>query len=176
MRETSVHNVEAAISAWYVVHTKPRQEARALENLENQGLECFLLTLTVDRLRDGGRITATEPLFPRYLFVRLEVGVSNWAAIRSTRGVARLVEFGGVNARVSSSLIDALKATDRRHKALFAAGDRVRVVEGPFVGLEAELIGVYETGDGELRAMMLLELLSRPRRISLPASVLRQVT
>ena len=162
-------------SAWYVVHTKPRQENRALENLTNQGLECFLPTLTVDRLRDERKVTVAEPLFPRYLFVRLEAGVSNWTAIRNTRGVARLVAFGGVSACVSSDLINALKNTEQRHKTLFSAGDRVRVVDGAFAGIQAELIRLYETEEGELRAMMLLEFLSRPQRINLPASVLRQV-
>ena len=175
MREASDHKLEATKSAWYVVHTKPRQEVRALENLENQGLECFLPTLTVDRLRHGVRVTATEPLFPRYLFVRLEAGASNWAAIRSTRGVVRLVEFGGVSARVPESLILGLKNSAPEHKALFTKGGQVRVVEGPFVGFQAELIRLYETEEGELRAMMLLELLSRPQRISLPAYLLRQV-
>ena len=175
MREVSDHKLEAAKPAWYVVHTKPRQEARALVNLENQGLECFLPTLTVDRLRHGVRVTATEPLFPRYLFVRLEAGASNWAAIRSTRGVVRLVEFGGESARISDSLIFGLKNAMPGHRALFTKGDHVCVVEGPFAGIQAELIDLYETGDGELRAMMLLELLSRPQRISLPAYLLRQV-
>ena len=162
-------------SAWYVVHTKPRQENRALENLTNHGLECFLPTLTVDRLRDERKITVAEPLFPRYLFVRLEVGASNWSVIRSTRGVVRLVEFGGVSARIPERLIDALKQGVPEHKALFSPGDRVRVVEGPFSRVQAELIRLYETEEGELRAMMLLEILSRPQQISLPASMLRLV-
>ena len=162
-------------SAWYVVHTKPRQENRALENLTNQGLECFLPTLTVDRLRDERKVTVAEPLFPRYLFVRLEAGASNWSVIRSTRGVVRLVEFGGVSARISPNLIDALKNADQRHKALFAVGDRVCVAEGPFAGVQAELIKLYETKEGDLRAVMLFDLLSRPHEISLPASILRRV-
>ena len=175
MVDPRIHHPDPTKCAWYVIHTKPRQEARALENLANQGLECFLPTLTVDRLRDGRKTTVTEPLFPRYLFVRLEAGTSNWAAIRSTRGVARLVEFGGVSAQVSSDLIEALKNTDSQHKPLFVAGDRVRVVEGPFTGVQSDLVRLYETEEGELRAMMLLELLSRPQQISLPVTVLRRV-
>ena len=35
-----------------------------------------------------------EPVFPRYLFVRLDFGVTNLAPIRSTLGVSDLVRFG----------------------------------------------------------------------------------
>jgi hypothetical protein len=39
---TSESNLDWALSPWHVVHTKPRAEARALENLERQGFEVFL--------------------------------------------------------------------------------------------------------------------------------------
>ena len=38
---------------WYLVHTKPRQEGLALENLERQGYECYLPTLPSEKLRQG---------------------------------------------------------------------------------------------------------------------------
>ena len=40
-------------SGWYVAYTRPRQEARAQENLQNQGFDCLLPTLAADRLRGG---------------------------------------------------------------------------------------------------------------------------
>ena len=39
--------------AWYVVHTKPRQEDKALLNLERQGYRCYLPRLTVEKIRRG---------------------------------------------------------------------------------------------------------------------------
>ena len=39
--------------AWYAVHTKPKQENRALENLQNQGFECFLPLLEIEKVRRG---------------------------------------------------------------------------------------------------------------------------
>lgn len=162
-------------SGWYVAYTRPRQEARAQENLQNQGFDCLLPTLAADRLRGGKRIQVQEPLFPRYLFVWLEAGQNKWPVIRSTRGVVRLVEFGGQPARVSTALIDALKEQPAPSKPLFEPGDHLKVVEGPFTGIQAELLRVYEMPDGEARVMVLMEIMSRPQQVSLPASIVRQV-
>lgn len=161
-------------SGWYVVYTRPRQEARALENLKNQGYDSFLPTIEVERLRAGRRVLSSEALFPRYLFVRLEAGRSNWSAIRSTRGVARLVEFGGVTAQVPATLIDALSQRPAEHKALFDVGDQLKVIDGPFIGIEAELLRLYETPDGEARVMVLMEILARPQQIILPVGAVRK--
>jgi transcriptional antiterminator RfaH len=161
-------------SGWYVVYTKPRQESRALENLCNQGFDCFLPTLVAERLRAGHRVEVLEALFPRYLFVYLKAGSSNWSAIRSTRGVARLVEFGGTAARVSSALIAALAEHPAQQKALFEVGEQLKVIDGPFVGIEAELLRLYETPDGEARVMVLMDILTKQQRISLPASAVRK--
>ena len=156
------------------MYTKPRQEARAIENLRNQGFLCVLPTLMVERLSAGRRVQVADALFPRYLFVYLEVGRSNWAAIRSTRGVTCLVEFGGVAARVPSMLIDALAEQPELCVDLFEAGEQVRIVDGAFVGMSAEIERLYEAPDGEARVMVLMDILTRPQRISFPASAVRK--
>ena len=38
-------------AAWYLLQSKPHQERRALENLRNQGFECFLPLYLRERLR-----------------------------------------------------------------------------------------------------------------------------
>ncbi len=161
-------------SGWYVVYTKPRQEARALENLCNQGYKGFLPTLAVERLRAGHRVTVSEALFPRYLFVYLEAGRSNWSAIRSTRGVSHLVRFGGVAVRISTALIDALTEQPAQQKELFEAGEKLKVIDGPFIGIDAEMLRLYEAPDGEARVVVLMDILTKTQKISLPASAVRK--
>lgn len=79
---------------WHVIYTKVREEFRALENLQNQGFEVFLPTCQVQKKSKGKVKLATEPLFSRYLFIRLSDVSSNWSPIRSTRGVSQLLRFG----------------------------------------------------------------------------------
>lgn len=155
---------------WYAVHTKPRQEQRALTNLQQQGYSCFLPTLTVQKLRQGKLATLQEPLFARYLFIELDCGQSgkSWGPIRSTLGVSRLVSFGAEPAKISAELIHALRQqNDAQHgktQALFEPGNAVQITEGAFAGLTA----VYQMDDGESRAMVLIEILSKQCRLVVP--------
>ena len=93
---------------WYAIHTKPRQEEHAAEHLRRQEFEIYLPKIKqARRFRQRWRDTI-EPLFPRYLFIRLDLGSDNVAPIRSTRGVSKLVSFNGLPATVPEPLIDAL--------------------------------------------------------------------
>ena len=76
---------------WYAIHSKPRQEERALDNLQRQGFEAWLPMLTVEKVLRGKLVQVTEPMFSRYLFIRLDTEQTNWSPIRSTLGVSRLV-------------------------------------------------------------------------------------
>ncbi len=73
---------------WYAIHSKPRQEERALENLERQGFQAWLPMLTVEKFRRGKLAKVVEPMFSRYLFIRLDTEQTNWSPIRSTLGVS----------------------------------------------------------------------------------------
>ncbi len=129
---------ETTHQAWYVVHTKPRQETRALENLQNQGFNCFLPTMQVQKLRNQKVQTITEPMFSRYLFIQLDDHTQNWGPIRSTLGVSKLVSFGPQPAKVPAELIELLReAPPAEVQRLFAPGDQVLIVDGPLKGLEA---------------------------------------
>ena len=83
-------------TAWYLIHTKPRQEHIALTNLERQGYTCYLPLLRVEKIRRRKAEVVSEPMFARYLFVRLSTSdnAPSWAPIRSTLGVSQLVRFG----------------------------------------------------------------------------------
>ena len=160
---------------WYLVHTKPRQEELALENLERQGYRCYLPRLQVEKVRRGKATLVREPMFARYLFVQLNASGAgrSWSPIRSTLGVSRLVHFGNQPARADAGLVQWLRAREDEAPAqtLFAPGDSVVVTQGPFAGIE----GVFQTTDAERRAIILLEILSRPVSLPVEAGSLRKV-
>lgn len=161
---------------WYLVHTKPRQESRALENLTRQGYECYLPVMATEKLRKGALAVVDEPLFPRYLFIRLGDGRESlgWSPIRSTLGVSRLVTFGVEPARVDERLVERLRARSaqaaRQPQELFSAGERLRIAEGPFAGLDA----IYQMADGAQRVMVLIELMSKPVKLAIAPGLLRK--
>ena len=163
---------------WYLVHTKPRQEKCALENLERQGYQCYLPTLPSEKLRQGLLTVSDEPLFPRYLFIRLgrEDSAKSWAPIRSTKGVSQLVSFGVEPAKVEDGLIELLRVHEASVQAepdrLFNPGERVRLTEGLFAGIE----GIYQMTDSECRVMVLIEILSKPMAIRVAPTGLRKAS
>jgi len=162
---------------WYVIHTKPRQEQRALVNLTRQGYMCYLPLLTTEKLRLRVLTLVQEPLFARYLFIHLDASQTgkSWAPIRSTQGVSRLVSFGTEPAKVDAELIESLRLhTSRLHEQperLFHQGDLVQIKDGPFAGLEA----VYQMADGAHRALVLIEFLSKPTHLTVSPGSLRQL-
>lgn len=163
---------------WYLVHTKPRQEKYALQNLEQQGYQCYLPTIPSEIFRHGTLTVKVEPLFPRYVFIRLGHGESakSWAPIRSTRGVSRLVSFGVDPAKIDENLIELLRTKEAfiqvKPARLFKPGERVHLTEGSFAGIE----GIYQMSDGERRVMVLIELLSRPIAVQMDVAHLRKAS
>lgn len=161
---------------WYVVHTKPRQEQRALLNLERQGYQCYLPVLPVEKIRQKKLVVNEEPLFPRYLFICLDSSMTgkSWGPIRSTLGVSRLVSFGQEPTRIDPALIETLRRHDEQLREepdrLFDVGDSVVIKDGPFAGIQA----VYQMADGESRAMVLIELLSKPTVMRIDVNSLRK--
>ena len=161
---------------WYVVHTKPRQESRALLNLERQGYDCFLPTITKKKVGQTALELVTEPLFSRYLFISLDTDLhsKSWSPIRSTLGVSKLVTFGSEPAKVHGHLIRQLKNLEldlnSKPQSPFQTGDRVTIRDGAFAGIEA----IYQMDDGEARAMVLIELLHRPTRMAIPIASLQR--
>jgi len=161
---------------WYLIHTKPRQEKIALENLERQGYRCYLPLYRKEKLRQRVLTVSNEPLFPRYLFINLGDSETDqsWRPIRSTKGVSRMVAFGNEPAKVDDALIDLLKQQEEslqgQLEPLFKPGELVKITEGPFAGIE----GIYQMSDGEQRVMVLIEMLSKQVAMRVDPASLRK--
>ncbi|MFD0950015.1 transcription/translation regulatory transformer protein RfaH [Paraperlucidibaca wandonensis] len=161
---------------WYVLQCKPRECERAVEQLANQGYQGFVPTIRREILRRGKRTVVVEPLFPHYIFVQLCTKHDNWAPIRSTRGVAKVLRFGELPLAVPDAIVDALQAREtgqdagsENPTALFAIGQDVLINEGPLAGLDA----VVAARDGTERVVLLLKLLHQEQRVSMPIQSLK---
>lgn len=164
--------LETGSGNWYLIQCKPRQEARALENLRNQSFTCYAPTHSVEKIRHGKRVILDEPLFAGYLFIKLSEFTESWHPIRSTRGVLRLVTFANQAVPVARATIEGIQArlnTTREGKPLFVPGDPVTLADGPFRDIEA----IFSSIDGDERAIILLQLMHRQQEIRVPLKGLR---
>ena len=160
---------------WHLLMTKPRQEKVAKLNLTQQAYGVFLPHHQVRKRQKTGYTVVREPLFPRYIFIQLSQTQSNWAPIRSTRGVANIVRFGLDVGVVPNELIAALKLSEEAHFAhitakdaapSFKQGERVRILEGVMAGYE----GIFASSSNEERVHILLDIANKHTKLTLPVN------
>jgi transcriptional antiterminator RfaH len=165
---------------WYVIHTKIREEFKALENLTNQGFEIFLPTCQVQKKSYGKIKLAIEPMFSRYLFIRLSDVSSNWFPIRSTRGVSSILRFGTTTepVHIPDLIIDYLKhrcAKEEPLHELFRQGDILEITHGPFKGFTGFFEKIQSSSDGLTRALLLVEVLGSLQRLNIELSQIKKM-
>lgn len=156
---------------WYVVYTKPRQEAVAIDNLVRQGYTIYCPQTVQAKRRRRHWQKVIEPLFPRYLFMRLAAGLDDFAPIRSTLGVVGLLRFGTKPAVMPQPAIDAIQ---RQERAIISqagvhpnwkSGDEVEIIDGPFASLK----GVFQASCSTERVLVLLNMLGRENPVAVNA-------
>ena len=144
---------------WYVIYTKSRKEKVALQNLNAQGYDAHLPLIKLEKIIRHKKAIVEEPLFPRYLFIRLDEQASqDWLPIRSTIGVSQMVKFGNLLAQLPDEVMEViLNLHAQPVTPTISSGDSVIINDGPFKGVEA----LFSHFDGDQRAVLLLNLLEK---------------
>jgi len=166
--QMAARNAEADGSRWYVVHTQLFAEARAMAHLERQGYRIFCPRYRKIIHHARRRTSTLQPLFPSYLFVRLDPVRDRWRSVNGTRGVMRLLTQGEHPLPVPRGVVESLQAHMGGDGALdrvpsLEVGQIVRVASGPF----SDLVGKLERLDAAGRVRVLLDLLGRSVSVTL---------
>jgi transcriptional antiterminator RfaH len=118
--------------------------------------------------------TVAAPLFPRYLFVAVDLSAQRWRSIYSTVGVSRLVCNGDEPSPVPEGVVAALRSREDGNgfiklqaRPAFRPGERIRVLDGAF----ASCLGLFEGMAERERIAILLDLLGRKVRVVLDADL-----
>jgi len=152
---------------WYAVHTLPFAEARAEHQLRRQEFQTFQ-PKRHRTIRHARKLRTVEaPLFPRYLFIVLDLDRHQWRSVNGTFGVSRLVMCSDRPHPVPRGVVEALiEATDARGILQLGRelqqGGPVRLLAGPFADQLATLDRLDDTG----RVQVLLHILGRQVAIS----------
>jgi transcription elongation factor/antiterminator RfaH len=158
---------------WFLVHTLPKSEGKAELRLKAQGFRCYT-PLFEKTTRHARKLrTVRAPLFPRYLFVILDLTRDSWSPIRSTIGVSRL--FTNQDGRpvsvpvgIVESLIERSDGQVTRLDIDLVRGQRVRILSGPF----ADFAGTLARLDAAGRVQVLLEMMGTEVPVTLSRSAL----
>jgi transcriptional antiterminator RfaH len=153
-------------ATWAVVNSHPHKERIALENLERQEFQTYC-PLVRRRRSHARRVSdVLRPLFPGYLFVRVNPEVQRWRSVLSTSGVRAVVRCGDRLSLIEDSFVRSLRAREAdgvitRPPSPYQIGQQVRMAGGVFDGLVATIIEM----DDRDRLTVLMDLLSRPVKV-----------
>jgi len=145
MNASNPMNASNAINAqWFVVQTKPADEYRVNTHLINQEIETFLPLYGLQQYSNGRMVQRIKPLFPNYLFARLDLGL-HYYKVKWTRGVSKILGTGDGPVPISEKVILAIKERMGKDNLIkleedWKEGDTVQITSGPF----KDLMGVFQ--------------------------------
>ncbi len=156
---------------WYVINTHAQAERKAAWHLANQGFHAYLPQY-MKRRRHARRVDMVKaPLFPRYLFVELDLERDQWRAITSTIGVSHMICGGERPLAVPAGVIDDIRAREDEtgfvpvaREARFRKGEKLRIMEGALI----DHVGLFECPSDQDRVVLMLNLLGRQVRVRVP--------
>jgi transcriptional antiterminator RfaH len=158
---------------WYVVQTQPSKELRAQTNLNQQGFTTYLPRYLRPRTHARRTEIVARPLFPRYMFVALDLTRDRWRAVQSTFGVTQLIASREEPVPIADGVLGEIRAREDENgfvslglPAGLEVGSRVRLIDGIF----AEAQGILERIADDRRVSILLQLLGRDVRVLVPAA------
>lgn len=166
---------------WYVVNTYAGHENRVKDNLlrrvESMGIEDNLFRILVAEekeieYKNGKKVEKLRNLYPGYLFVEMIMTDEAWYIVRNTPGVTGFIGSSGGGAKpfpVSpeeiESILRRMGLSDQKVIIDFTLGDTVKILNGPFAGIEGTVDSINEDSQ---TAMVLTILFGRetPTEIS----------
>ena len=159
---------------WYVVNTYSGHENRVKDNLEKRletmGIQEQLFRIVVAEepeieIKNGKQVEKMKNMFPGYVFVEMKMTDEAWYVVRNTPGVTGFIGSSGGGAKpfpVSpdemESILRRMGQSDKKVVVDFGVGDTVRILTGPFSGMEGT---VYSMNDQTQTANVLTMLFGR---------------
>ena len=144
---------------WYLIQTKTNSEKFAVSNLKNQGFTCWYpeYEKIITHARKKQKIK--KPLFPSYIFIKMNLENIQWSAINYTPGVKGMITYGGKPAilgdKYYNQLINMLNKDGLFEYNEMYIGKKVKIISGPFLGM----VGKIDRIDAKSRVRILLDIL-----------------
>ena len=162
---------------WYAVHTHVNKESLSEINLIRQNFITYLPKYK-KIIKHARKIsTVVRPLFPRYLFVKMDLVKQRWNLINSTYGVNVLITMEEKPVKILDKIINEIKSYDNSEGiadispcSSMTMGEEVNILEGIFSGRKAIFDGL--TDDNRIK--VLFNLLGKEVTLSMsPIGVAR---
>ena len=140
---------------WYVVNTYAGHENRVKDNLEKRletmGISENLFRIVVAEetqieVKNEKSKEVVKNIFPGYLFVEMIMTDEAWYGVRNTPGVTGFIGSSGGGAKPFpvkqdeiEKILRRIGQSDKSIEVDFAVGDSVKILSGPFSGMEGKV-------------------------------------
>lgn len=129
---------------WYAVNTRSRQEKVASTMLQTYGIQHFLPLKSELRLWSDRKQMVEMPVFPGYMFVRINLAQHRWRQVLEFPGIVAYVGNQTGPLPIPDREIEDIRAVLTARVACVPCpplhkGDRVRLIRGPLAGVEGTL-------------------------------------
>lgn len=147
---------------WVLIYTKAKEEIKANENLQRQGFKTFLPLIASSNKNSKDK--SFVPVFPRYLFAKINMETDNWSSIKSSYGVSHIVMFSEKFTSIPNNIIKLIQGKLNEEGVFkedisivdYKKGDQVFIKEGRFAGIDA----IFLSKKSKDRVRLLLKLLN----------------
>lgn len=159
---------------WYAVYLRSRYEQKANAELGKKGIESFLPLIEVTHIWSDRKKKIKEPLFHNYLFVKTDL--HDKIDILRTDGVVRLVGIGEKPCPIPEEQINWIRILIN-HPAIIrkeisgVVGKRVRVIAGPFIGLEGFILKLKDM----IRVVVSIDSIVQLVSVEIPIEMLQEI-
>jgi transcription termination/antitermination protein NusG len=159
---------------WYAIWTRSRHEQVVRRQLEERNLEVFLPTLTKWSRWKDRRKQVEFPLFPGYVFGRMEA--EQRSLVLTCPGVASIVSFNGEPAPVPDAEIEniqTLVASTMPYDPcpMIKTGAMVEVTHGPLRGV----VGRLTRKGSQARLILSVDLIGQAVSVQVDAADVREL-
>jgi transcriptional antiterminator NusG len=164
---------------WFVVHTYSGFENKVAEAIQSRAKifgmadkisRVLVPTEKVVEVRNKQKRETEQKFFPGYVMVEMELTDETWQLVRSTPKVTGFVGSGTRPVPLSPDQVDEIMrqmeagAEKPKPKSVFQHGDKVRVIDGPFVNFQGV---VEETNPERGRMKVIVPVFGRPTPVEL---------
>jgi transcription antitermination factor NusG len=165
---------ESRFPHWFAAYTSPRHEKRVAEHFQSRQIDAFLpLYRTLHRWNNGTQAPVDLPLFPSYIFVRVDA--RERVRILEVPGVLHIVGSGREPSPLPDDEIEALRSGLHRCKVepypYLKIGQKVRIKAGALAGVE----GVLVRRKNHFRVVLTLDLIMQSLAVEVDAVDLESV-
>ena len=169
-----MNSVDSRSTQWHVIYTRPKFEKRIAKRLDELKIEYFLPLKMEQRQWHDRKKNLEMPVLPNYVFVHCEL--ADMLKVYTISGFVRFISTSGkpdVISQVQMERIKTVLLSDHEMATEdFALGEAVKIISGPFQGLE----GITTGHKGNCRVMVKIDVINQYVTITVDAMDLEKVT